>query len=271
MKYYKISIFILLFINIFVIWQLHDNYYQEKAIKIPIITFHRLVLDNIKKEKYPNNQWVGSIDVFEEMMNYLYENQYNTISTEEFLEWYKGNINLPKKSILITFDDGFYEDYYLAYPILKKYNIKATSFIVGSRINDVTAEFDKSGTKIAYIGKDIITKIKKEYPNWEFQSHSYDLHKYDKNTLHHVKNASKEELINDIKVMKDMGFNLIAYPFGDFTNDLIDALEINNIPIAFGFKVKTYATKNDKWYNIHRIKINGNATLSYLKKWLKYL
>ena len=81
---------------------------------------------------------------------------------------------------MITFDDGNYEDYYLVYPIIKKYNFKATSFVVGSYINKKTNKYNK--TKINYIGLDIINKIRKEYPNFEFQSHSFNMHKRINNT-----------------------------------------------------------------------------------------
>ena len=125
MKYFKLIIYLLLISYLILLINLHSNYYRTYAIKIPVITFHRLVPDNIKKTKYKDNQWVGSIDDFAIMMEYLNKEGYNTISSTDFINWYNNKLELPKKSVLITFDDGFYEDYYLAYPILKKYNFKA--------------------------------------------------------------------------------------------------------------------------------------------------
>ena len=48
--------------------------------------------DETKREKYIKNQWVGSIDVYSKMMQWLYINDYKTINTEEFYRWYKGDI-----------------------------------------------------------------------------------------------------------------------------------------------------------------------------------
>ena len=59
---------------------------------IPILAFHKLVPDETKREKYIKNQWVGSIDVYSKMMQWLYINDYKTINTEEFYRWYKGDI-----------------------------------------------------------------------------------------------------------------------------------------------------------------------------------
>lgn len=270
MKYYKIVIFLLLIIFSLVMIIFYNDYKRIYANKIPVITFHRLVPDNIKNTLYINNQWVGSIDRFKEMMEYLDKKDFYTLSSEEFVDWYNGKIELPKKSILITFDDGFYEDYYLAYPILKQHNFKAISFIVGSRTNDYTDIYDMNNKKQHFIGQDVIGKIRLEYPNWEFQSHSYDLHKYN-NGKHQIEVSSNYEIYEDILKTKRFGFNVYAYPFGDYNDYIMKALEENNYDVAFGFGLKDYARRSDLRYNIRRIKINGNANLAYLKNWLKYL
>ena len=102
------------------------------------MAFHRLVPDDLKRKVYPNNKYIGSIKVFEEMMKYIFNNGYKTLSSEEFYKWLIGKVEYDKKTLLITIDDGNYEDYYLVYPIIKKYNLKATSFVVGSRIKEKT-------------------------------------------------------------------------------------------------------------------------------------
>ena len=151
-----------------------DIYNDKKIYKIPVFCFHRLVPDDIKKKLFQNNEWVGSIKIFQEMIQYLYEKGYKTLSIEEFYKWIIGEVDYKAKSILITIDDGHYEDYYLAYPLIKKYNFKATSFIVGSRIKNKTAPYNKYVD--SYIGLDSMNKIRKHYPNFEFQSHSFNMH-----------------------------------------------------------------------------------------------
>ena len=240
----------------------------EYTDKIPVLTFHRLVPDDVKKEVYPNNQWVGSVKVFEKMMDYLYNNGYKTISTEEFYEWYTGKVEYDKKTVVITFDDGFYEDYYLALPILQKYKFKATSFVVGSRIKDITRPYDKY--KTAFIGMDVINKVRKEYPNFEFQSHSYNMHYYTKNKKHRIKSMSYEEIEHDVVLNEKYGFTTMAYPYGDFNKDIQEILERYNYLVAFRFGPSKYATRKSDRFAIPRIKINGYANLSTLKKWLDY-
>ncbi len=254
-----ISIVVILFIII-------NNIPENNATKIPIITFHRLVPDNIKNTKYKENVWVGSIEIFESMMKYIHDNNYQTISSIELDKWLKSEIEIPKKVVMITFDDGFYEDYYLVYPILKKYNLKATSFVVGSRIKDVTEEYDEN--KTSFIGLDKINEIRDYYPNFEIQSHSYDLHYYTKNGKHTIKSMKKEELLKDIENNKKYNFTTMAYPFGDYNDNIKELLKENNYLMAFRFSPSGYATRGSDRYAIPRIKIDGNKTLNDLKKWL---
>ena len=163
-----LSIFIL--IDIFV---LENNKIEKDSIvkekytsRIPIFTFHRLVPDDIKKVYYRGEEFVGSIKIFEEMIKYLYDKGYKTLSTNELYKWYIGESEFTKKTVMITLDDGHYEDYYLVYPIIKKYNFKAISFIIGSKINNKTASYNKYTD--SYIGIDVINKVREEYPFLNF-------------------------------------------------------------------------------------------------------
>ncbi len=249
-----------------------DGTYTDR---IPILTFHRLVPNKIKNRYYKDNEWVGSIDTFEEMMEYLYDNGYKTISTEEFYDWYTGKVEYDKKTVLICFDDGFYEDYYLAYPILKKYDFKATSFVVGSRIEETTHKYmsDKKSYKkntTYYIGQDVIDEVREEYPNYEFQSHSYNYHYYTKDGKHRIHSMSYEELVDDVDSMAKYKFSAHAYPYGQYNEIIQKVLKEKGYLVAFRFGPSDYAKRDNDQYAIYRIKINGDATLKTLKKWLNY-
>lgn len=65
---------------------------------------------------------------FEKQMLYLKEH-YNVVSEQEVVDFYHKKKELPKNSVLITFDDGYLNNYTEAYPILKKYNIPAIIFL----------------------------------------------------------------------------------------------------------------------------------------------
>ena len=67
---------------------------------------------------------------FSKQMDFLLKHKYTPITLEELSKSYKdGYFNLPKKSILITFDDGWLDNYTKAFPILNEKNIKANIFV----------------------------------------------------------------------------------------------------------------------------------------------
>ena len=231
------------------------------------MTFHRLVPDEVKYLQFPKYRYVGRIKIFEEMMDYLFNNGYKTITTKEFYKWYKGEIEFYGKTVMITIDDGKYEDYYLAYPIIKKYKFKATSFIVGSRINNETKKYNM--TEINFIGLDIINKIRKEYPNYEFQSHSYDMHIKINNTAK-LFLMTEKELQEDIENNKKFNFTCMAYPYGYYNDKIKYVLYNSNYSFAFAFGKNKLASRDDDRFSIPRINLNGECDLNSLKKWLKY-
>lgn len=275
--WYLLVILILIFVITFFVliknveepkYKKENNSKEEITDRIPVLTFHRIVPDDIKQKVYKNNQWVGSADVFDNMLKYLYDNGYKTISTEELYNWYKGDIEYDKKTVLITFDDGFYEDYYVVLPILKKYNFKATSFVVGSRISDITHEYDEY--KTYFLGMDVINKVREEYPNFEFQSHSYNLHYYTGDGKHKIKSLNYDEIVEDINNNSKFKFTTMAYPYGDYNEYIEKALEEKGYLVAFSFGNQDYAKRDSDRFAIPRIKINGYTDIDTLKKWLDY-
>jgi len=63
-------------------------------------------------------------------MQYLSDSSFNVISLEEIVSCIHENRHFPPRSVAITFDDGFKNNYDIAYPVLKEYGFKATIFLV---------------------------------------------------------------------------------------------------------------------------------------------
>ena len=262
----KKNILLIKFVFIFILFLFIEIIFGIKyADHISILTFHRLISDEVKRRKFINNQWIGSIDVFAQMMEWLFVNNYKTISTIEFYQWYKGYKQYPRKTVLITFDDGHYDFYYLVFPILKKYNFKATFFIVGNRTNKKTPKYN--ATKIGYIGEDIIEKLKEIYPNIEFQSHSYNLHSI-RNGKALIEYKSIQEIKSDILANSKYNFSAIAYPYGKYTKSIKKILAEQGYLCAFTTWPYDYATRNSDKYAIPRIEITGFSNINDMIKWV---
>jgi peptidoglycan/xylan/chitin deacetylase (PgdA/CDA1 family) len=91
-----------------------------------VIQYHRIASKNECKE---SPVVCDDVDAFTKQMNYLLEEGYYFASLDEIVQHVKGEISLPGKSMAITFDDGFQDNFTYAYPVLKERNIKATIFL----------------------------------------------------------------------------------------------------------------------------------------------
>lgn len=80
------------------------------------------------------NVWTQTRSSFEKQIRYLKEHGYTTVSLDDLVAWRSGRKKLPKKSVVITFDDGDRSVLEVAYPILEKYRMKATLFVVTSYV-----------------------------------------------------------------------------------------------------------------------------------------
>ncbi len=234
--------------------------YLYKNPKIPVLCYHNIATQN-EKENYPEeSDWTITTDNFKEHLDYLKNNNYKTLTLDEFYNWKIGNLNLPYKSVLITFDDGFLSNYEYAFKLLKEYNMNATVFVVGSFIDNSTTN-EWNGNIKTYMTKDILENLKNEYPNIEIYSHSYNLH------YQGAINQNKDVLMQDIENFDNFYPNtdILCYPFGQYNDNIEDCLKESNYKMAFryGPNKKDYkkASRNDNIYEIPRLNVSHGMSV----------
>ena len=233
----------------------YGYYHGQNATHIPVLTYHMVMSDKQKKKaKYRRSSLAVSQSTFDKQVKYLVDKGYRTINCDEFYLWYMGKINLPPRSVLITFDDGYIGVATYALPVLKKYNAKGTCFIVGTR----TAN-NKKNT----IGYNMMMNLRASQDNLEFQSHTYALHKKFK------KKGEYEKVMNDAAKQKAMyGFEYLAYPYGRNTAGMRAAYAASGIKLAFTYGKNAYATRSQNIYQIRRIKVDGRKSFKKFTKWV---
>ena len=246
---------------------------KMNATNIPVLTFHRIVPDDVNEKYYKNNEWVDSEKTFQKELQYIKDNGYHTISMKEYKDWYSGKIELPENSMLLTMDDGYYETYHVAYPIVKKLGLHMTAFIVTGRTGETTATYEHSNA-IHYMGMDAVQKIREEYPQFEIQGHSNNMHYMipDENNINRaaVFSRSYEECLEDIdKQQSKINASVMAYPYGYESADMFMAIMKSPMEMGFGFKYYNYSTRKDFRYNIVRIKITGKTKWKDFVKWVR--
>lgn len=90
--------------------------------QIPILCYHRF-------GKHCDSPLCIPDRTFEMQMRYLKENGYYTLTPEKLLDFLEYRQPVPRKSVVITVDDGYRSFYDVAYPVLKKYRFTATLFV----------------------------------------------------------------------------------------------------------------------------------------------
>ena len=93
--------------------------------KALVLTYHGVL--ETGSENYVNRNCV-SREMFEKQMLWLKRN-YHPVRLSDLVEMLKGKKSLPENAVAVTFDDGFRNNYKVAFPVLKKYEIPATIFI----------------------------------------------------------------------------------------------------------------------------------------------
>lgn len=90
---------------------------------IPVLMYHHI-------NPHKGDMFTVTPEVFEGQMAYLAKAGYKTLSLNELFTFIKGDLNLKQKAIVITFDDGWLDNFIYAYPVLEKYRLRATVFVV---------------------------------------------------------------------------------------------------------------------------------------------
>lgn len=100
------------------------NYVLSSSLSgIPVLNYHQI-------NNEAHNALTLSSNEFDAQMEYLYNAGYTTISPNQLVDYLQDGTELPPNPVLITFDDGYVDNYNVAYPILQKYNFAATIFLI---------------------------------------------------------------------------------------------------------------------------------------------
>lgn len=102
--------------------------------RLTILTYHRVTDGQIEKIQGSLPYLFVHVDTFEKQLRFL-KRHFNVISFADLIAYEQAN-SLPWNSLIITFDDGYEDFYHLAFPLLKKMNIKATLFLTTDMIGN---------------------------------------------------------------------------------------------------------------------------------------
>ena len=205
---------------------------------LPVLMYHFFYDENKTEGKDEN--WI-EISNFEEQMKYLADNDFYFPTWKEVEDYIDEKTELPEKSVVITVDDGDPSFFELAVPIIQKYNIQATSFVVAYWYGDRAENKEK---------------------NISYQSHSYDMHKGGANGKGVMLSWSYDKIVDDLKTSQEVlgDATVFCYPFGQFNDLDVKALKDTGFKLAFttqGGRVKKGASK----YQLPRVRVSKSTSL----------
>ncbi len=189
-----------------------------------------------------------TVQKFREHLDYLKNNNFKTLTMNEFMKWIYGEIELPEKSVLITIDDGAMgtgkHNGNKLIPLLEEYKMHATLFLI-------TGWWDINNYRSPYL---------------DIQSHTNDMHQYGTCGKGQINCYSYEEVIKDLR----QSINIIGnkdsfcFPFYSYSEGSLKAIKDLGFKISFvGGNRK--ATRNNNKFLIPRYPIHNTITLEKFK------
>ncbi len=200
-----------------------------------------LVYHRFGDERYPSTN--TSIKIFEEQLKYLVKNGFRTYTVSDLVN----NAHDTLKKVFITVDDGFKSFYNNGWPLLKKYNCKATLFINTESVGWSDYLSWEQLKELAEAGIEIGSHSHK---------HSYFLNKPD--SL--LEEEFKKDLDISEKLFKNgLGFvpKVYAYPYGEYNKKMAYILKQRGYILSFAQNSGVWSSKSHL-YAIPRFPIAGN-------------
>ena len=208
------------------------------------------ISEHVGTEKH--NKWRVKPKDFEKQMNWFYKNNWKSFTISELVKLDE----IPEKSFVITFDDGYEDNFTNAFSVLQKYNFKATIYLVP---NQTINHWEEKNTSI------LSNLLNNEQI---LQMQNSGLVEFGSHTLSHV-NLSKtdefqleKELIEskkEIEKITNKECEAFAYPYGKFDDKIVQAVK------NAGYKNATVVKRglfeqNDDIFTIKRIGILGTES-----------
>ncbi len=231
---------------------------------IPIFMYHMITDDTPKN---PNSEYLYvSPENFDMQLKKMHDSGYKTITFDELSKSIEKDFKLPDKSFIITFDDGYLNNYTEAFPILKKYDYTAYIGITSKVIGDPDIY------ELEYFNYDQAKEML-ESGVIKFTNHTYshkDLSKLSEEEILFQITKSREDIYNNLGVYTDV----LTLPFG-YTSQRVQKIikdEGYKVSMRTTGKIKPVKTKEDL-LALYRITItnehNYNNILDLINSKLK--
>ncbi|MCG2725845.1 MAG: polysaccharide deacetylase family protein [Elusimicrobia bacterium] len=224
---------------------------------LPVLIYHKIGYP--PKNSKLKSLWVKP-ETFEKQVKYLNKHGYTTVLFSDILADFKGEKALPEKPALITFDDGYENNYTYAYKILKKLNAKGNIFVVYNTIGKANVWHNTNSEPWINMASIAMLKEMQDSGIIEFGAHTMnhpDLLKLPADMISWEIKESKKQLETALQTE----ICAFAYPYGAgaYNNKVRDKALEAGFTFDFSFKQgKTFWPWDRNSFPIDRLFIKGD-------------
>lgn len=245
------------------------------TVNLPVLMYHSI---NPKPDK--TGKYVITPQNFENDIRYLKEKGYTAISAKELLKYVNLCEPLPEKPVLITFDDGMYNNMEYALPILEKYDFCAVFSVVGSYADEYTKN-NIVNPDYSYLRWCDINELS-DNSRIEFGNHSYNFHnisgerygtekKKSENTLDYIDAFFEDTQKLQSEFLQNCNFKpfIYTYPFGSYSEESYNVLKKMGFLISFSCTqgINKISHNGECLYKLKRYNRDGRlTTYDFFKK-----
>lgn len=220
-----------------------------------VLMYHRIVDD---KSLSNQQDTCLHVDDFERHLTLLNQFGYTPITFRDYKLSSEGKLRLPKKPVILTFDDGYEDVYRLAYPLLKEQGMKAVIFVLGDRsIRYNSWDANSPGISKARLMND---RQIKELHSQGFEIGAHTLSHSDLLTMEYSERYNevyKSKLI--LEALLNSKIISFSYPYGLVNTEIKDLVE--EAGYQFGCSVFSGPAEfGDDLHEIRRIAIHNSTT-----------
>jgi peptidoglycan/xylan/chitin deacetylase (PgdA/CDA1 family) len=251
---------------------------ENEPVFVPIIMYHSII-----ENKNRTGDYAVTPETVESDMKYLKENGYTSIFVEDIVNYVCWNKPLPVKPVVITLDDGFYNNSYYLLPLLEKYDMKATISVVGYFSEFISVK-DPHVPEYSYLTWNDMIELH-ESGRIEFGNHTYNMHSNNyrqgcAKLSYETEEEYAEAFRSDIGLLQSlMKINtgiipsVFAYPYGYISKESVPLLKEMGFTAALScYEKPNYITHDEKClYELNRYNRSENiSTEEFMKKLLSY-
>ena len=216
-------------------------------VKVPVLLYH-----NVAEEYAPEDALLHiTPDLLREHMEALVGEGYTPITLTDYYDFLSEGVELPEKSVIITFDDGYISNYTYAYPLLKEMGLKATIFIITETVGSTTTDYPH------FTWEEAIEM--EESGVIDIQSHS---HSHRAMALLNFFDINKEMRYSKYLIEVNMGkeCSFMAFPYGSYNEVAKLAARYAGYKFALIVGDKGFNTADSDPYELKRLTARGDQT-----------